>query len=238
MLVAQVHLRYVRTSSECLLVVTITIDGWGHVVIQQPFSTKATGPVFESSGGHREMNTQQQQAQETAPRKAPSLGKFHTPKSASDHMPPPRKWRMYADSLLCATGPYVHRWIAETPWFSLRLHHWVGNDDPRAHHDHPWAFWTLILWGGYYDITGGLTPAPHDGPNPLGDQELTQWVRQGKVYYRQATHLHTVRLRDGEDCWTLVLTGPIVRRFGFFDGKRWWRANSWFAKRGKFACED
>ena len=38
--------------------------------------------------------------------------------------------------------PYVIRWRFETPWGSIRLHHWLAPDDDRAKHDHPWSFTT------------------------------------------------------------------------------------------------
>lgn len=31
------------------------------------------------------------------------------------------------------------------------MHHWLGPDDDRAFHDHPWWFLTLVLRGGYAD---------------------------------------------------------------------------------------
>lgn len=49
--------------------------------------------------------------------------------------------------------PYMHRWIVNLGFCSIRLHHWVGSDDPRALHDHPWPFVTFVFWGGYTDIS-------------------------------------------------------------------------------------
>jgi hypothetical protein len=42
------------------------------------------------------------------------------------------------EALGLPTCPYLIRWRVETPWFSVRLHHWLGPDDERAQHDHPW----------------------------------------------------------------------------------------------------
>jgi hypothetical protein len=133
----------------------------------------------------------------------------------------PRKWAVgWHEPLLCATGPYLYRWYVETPWGSLRLHHWLHGDDHRGWHSHPWAFWTRLLRGEYTDLS------------PEGEVTL----RAGDRAYRPAHHAHTVRLDNGP-CWSLVVTGPLVRRWGFFDGKRWWRSNKWLEEREKFACQ-
>src|SRR5690349_16716318 len=106
----------------------------------------------------------------------------------------PFKWLFSVeyDHLDCDTGPYVYRWIASTPWGSLRLHKWVGNDDQRAHHDHPWAFYALIIWGRYYDVTRHeATPweqKMNDGRTSVLKTEL---MRPGTLRYRPAKHEHT-----------------------------------------------
>src|ERR1700742_1455693 len=50
--------------------------------------------------------------------------------------------------------PYVIRWRVEFPFGSIRVHHWLSNDDDRATHDHPWWFITLVVKGYYYDASG------------------------------------------------------------------------------------
>lgn len=130
----------------------------------------------------------------------------------------------------CATGPYVHVWRLTTPWGSLRLHKWVDNDDVRAAHDHPWPFWTLVLWGGYIDLYH--TGEKHDGKLTFRGDRL----RAGSLRYRPAKHEHTVLLTH-RPTWTLVLTGPRVRRFGFRLPNGDWLHNEKYLKRyGKFVC--
>ena len=34
--------------------------------------------------------------------------------------------------------PYAIRWRIDFPFGSVRVHHWLSHDDPRAVHDHPW----------------------------------------------------------------------------------------------------
>lgn len=117
--------------------------------------------------------------------------------------------------------PYVIRWRLETRWGSIRLHHWLGPDDDRAFHDHPWWFTTVVLRGGYTDRS------------PAGDEHL----RAGAVRRRAATHRHTV-VPDPGGAWTLVLTGPRRRAWGFWaDGIKFVKANKWFASRGHHPCD-
>lgn len=133
----------------------------------------------------------------------------------------PRKWGAgWRDPLVCERGVYLRRWYVETPWGSVRLHHWLHGDDHRAWHSHPWPFWTLILRGQYTDLS------------PAGEVVL----RTGQGAARPAAYTHTVRL-DAGPCWSLVVTGPIVRRWGFWDGRKWWRSNKWFAEIGRHPCQ-
>jgi hypothetical protein len=45
------------------------------------------------------------------------------------------------------------RWSIALPCgWSIKLHHLLRPDYDRCPHDHPWNFWSLILWGGYEEI--------------------------------------------------------------------------------------
>lgn len=132
-----------------------------------------------------------------------------------------RKWEVrLAEDHLCETGVYLRRWRLETPWFSIRLHHWFASDDDRSMHDHPWDFITMPLRGSYVDET------------PAGPQR----VRAGRIYYRPSTHAHWVHLDRGR-VWTLVLTGPKVRRWGFLVGRKWTIAYRYFYRFGNHPCD-
>jgi len=115
--------------------------------------------------------------------------------------------------------PYVIRWRLETPFGSVRLHHWLSADDGRAFHDHPWWFWTLVIRGGYTDRSPG------------GDDHL----RSGSVRFRPALHQHTV-YPDGGGCWTVIITGRKSRPWGFWLDGKFTKANKWFARFGHHPC--
>jgi hypothetical protein len=91
--------------------------------------------------------------------------------------------------------PYVYRWRTEIRGLgSLRIHHWIGPDDDRAFHDHPWWFVTLVAWGGYTDLS------------PDGADR----VRAPALRFRPALHRHTVVPALG-GAWTVLITGPRER---------------------------
>ena len=45
------------------------------------------------------------------------------------------------------------RWrIIHTPWFGIYLHKWNKPDPRPTLHNHPWNFFSIILWGNYQEI--------------------------------------------------------------------------------------
>lgn len=125
----------------------------------------------------------------------------------------------WAEELQCKTGVYVRRWYIETPLFSIRLHHWLHSDDNRALHDHPWWFITLILKGGYTDLS-------HNNEH----------LSQGSIRFRKAEHQHSVKVGKG-GAWTVLLTGPKTRKWGFQVGKKWKKSNKYFLEHGQHVCD-
>jgi hypothetical protein len=120
----------------------------------------------------------------------------------------------------------MDRWILETRWGTVRLHRINRSDDDRALHDHPWQFWSLILWGSYTEVL----PSDHDdaraagvGPkNFLGPFVLRRrrWL---SLAFRRAEDAH--RIIVDQPVWTFVVTGPRSRRWGFYTQTGWvyWR---------------
>jgi hypothetical protein len=120
--------------------------------------------------------------------------------------------------------PYLVRWaLCHDRVGSVRVHHWLHGDDPRAHHDHAWWFLTVVLRGSYIDRTAH------------GDEVL----RAGAVRVRGPLHRHTVVV-PAVGCWTLLLTGPVVRRWGFWvarpRGLKFLKQNKYFWRHGHHPC--
>lgn len=117
--------------------------------------------------------------------------------------------------------PYVIRWRLELAHLgSVRVHHWLGPDDDRAFHDHPWWFLTFVVRGCYGD------------QSPQG----TEFLKAPAVRFRPALHRHTVVPGPG-GAWTVMITGPRTRTWGFWaGGVKFVKANKWFASRGHHPC--
>lgn len=147
-------------------------------------------------------------------------------------------------------APYMRRWwvIPRNRFFNIYLHQILRDDDDRALHDHPWASCSVILRGGYIEWTG--THARADG----ADLHKIRKVRTpGMIRFRRASAAHRLELHRKDitlkewrkllrgsnietnaifrpgfqiiPAWTLFITGPKVREWGFHCPKGWkhWR---------------
>lgn len=126
-------------------------------------------------------------------------------------------WRQQLGRSEC---PYAERWVLNLYFFSIRLHHFIRSDDARAFHDHPWWFITMVLRGGYTDRS------------PDGDDHLG--VRS--IRYRPALHKHTIVVDSG-GVWTVLITGPQTRRWGFWVNNKWKKSNKYFFEHGHHPCD-
>lgn len=120
------------------------------------------------------------------------------------------------------TVPYIRRWfvIPKNRWLQVYLHETSRDDYERALHDHPWWNVSVILKGGYleHDRNGYVHPR-----------------LSGDVVFRRATDAHRLTLfhtgpREGgalgkRICWSLFITGPESRDWGFLCPQGWvyWR---------------
>lgn len=108
------------------------------------------------------------------------------------------------------------RYVMETKWFSIRLHHWLSSDDLRNPHDHAWNFITFVLSGSYEDISAAGTDI----------------VRTGNIRYRKYDHKHSVKVPTS-GCWTLMFTGPDMHKWGFWVNGKFRKRNKYFYEHGK-----
>lgn len=106
----------------------------------------------------------------------------------------------------CASPFLVRLELLRLFGWSLKLHVFLRSDQDEELHDHPWAFWSLIIAGGYWEQT---------------ETRLIQ-RRCGSLAYRPATHKHRVILANDKwgpvPCATIVLTRPGDREWGFWKG--------------------
>jgi hypothetical protein len=136
--------------------------------------------------------------------------------SVTASIPAPGRWlalllrRQPHQVIGAQDAPYLQRWflIPHNPIVNIYLHKFLRSDDDRALHDHPWAFLSLILGRGYHEITEG---------------EI-RLRRRGSIALRRATHRHRVSLSRDErgseiPCWSVIVTGPRIRQWGFWCGQ-------------------
>jgi len=113
---------------------------------------------------------------------------------------------------------YLKRWwvIPRNRFFNIYLHQFLRSDDDRAKHDHPWMNLSMLLRGSYIEHCAD------------GEQRIRHPWRPWafwRVVARSATAAHRVELIDSRPVWTLFLTGPVVREWGFHCEHGWvpWR---------------
>lgn len=113
---------------------------------------------------------------------------------------------------------YLSRWhvIPRNPLFNIYLHKFEGSDDDRALHDHPWWSVSFLLRGHMYEHyrVGGAGAA----------LTRSRWVPWLRPVLRSARFAHRLELVRGP-AWTVFVTGPRVREWGFHCPKGWvhWR---------------
>ena len=126
-------------------------------------------------------------------------------------------------------GDYMQRWyiIPRNRFFNIYLHKFVGDDEVRALHDHPWRSLSILLKGKYIEHRQGHEP---------------KVFRRGSVIYRGAEYAHRIELfnddinwrdavakRKGKivifykplPVWTIFITGRKIRDWGFHCPKGW-----------------
>jgi hypothetical protein len=112
-----------------------------------------------------------------------------------------------------ADDPYLYRWfvIPRNPIFNIYLHKFLRSDDDRALHDHPWVNCSVLLDGQYTEHTIGAGGIHHLALRQAGEIKM-RWTGR---------FAHRIELTHGS-CWTLFITGPRYRQWGFHCEKSGW----------------
>jgi len=142
--------------------------------------------------------------------------------------------------------PYLLRWFI-TPWSNydrdttpasrwealtrrlpnIYLHRFLRSDDDRALHDHPWASLSVILMGAYVEHTIAAGGVHHRDLRRPGDM-----VARGAHAAHRVELLHDAAQLDPiwrhaeammglHPVYTLFLTGPRIRNWGFHCRQGW-----------------
>lgn len=105
-----------------------------------------------------------------------------------------------------AERPYLRRhWLLpRNRFFNIYVHEFLRSDDDRALHDHPWLFNASWLVDSQYTehtiAAGGIS--------------VRTPRAAGAIKFRWGPAPHRVELTHGA-CWTVFITGPVVRNWGF-----------------------
>lgn len=123
--------------------------------------------------------------------------------------------------------PYLRRWfvIPRNRWFNVYLHQFLRSDDDRALHDHPWVNLSILLRGGYIEHTIAAGGIAH---RDFLFAPAWRFRRSGRF-------AHRIELLNGFEsfasettepkpmpCWTLFITGPRYRSWGFHCPEQGW----------------
>lgn len=101
---------------------------------------------------------------------------------------------------------YLSRWyiLPRNRFFNIYLHKFTGSDDDRALHCHPWFSVSVLLKGEFLEHNfKGIRHIP--------------WLFP---VFRTAKFAHRLEVVKGP-VWTLFITGPKVREWGFHCEKGW-----------------
>lgn len=145
--------------------------------------------------------------------------------------------------------PFLRRWfvIPKNKWCNIYLHEFIRDDEERALHDHPWWNISLLLVNGYVEVTPGRREYESyrepNSPTGIGwrytgrmlpDQRKS--YQAGDLKFRSATAAHRIELirtrksghkrtkakrRRGQPSWSLFITGPVTRTWGFHCASGW-----------------
>lgn len=103
-------------------------------------------------------------------------------------------------------NPYLRRWwiLPRNRFLNIYLHQILRDDDDRALHDHPWASLS-------FPLAGRLSELRHGANWSVERRDVSRlWP-----IYRPAKLAHRLVVVNGP-VWTLFVTGPVVRNWGFW----------------------
>lgn len=109
-----------------------------------------------------------------------------------------------------ADNAYLKRWwiIPRNRFFNIYLHQFLRSDDDRALHDHMYINMSYLLEGTYVEHTIAQGGVNHE-----------HRYRAGELRFRLPSTAH--RIEVDQPCWSLFITGPRVRDWGFHCPKGW-----------------
>lgn len=121
-------------------------------------------------------------------------------------------------------APYMNRWwiLPRNKWLGVNLHQFLRSDQDTLH-DHPWNNVSILLKGSYMEespchdptmihpiVEGRILPGRFKTLRTAGD-----------IVRREAAEAHRIELIEEKPVWTLFMTGPVIREWGFHCPNGW-----------------
>ena len=95
--------------------------------------------------------------------------------------------------------------IPANKYCNIYLHHFIGSDEEGMFHDHPWWSVSFMLKGCFVEHCPGKS---------------ARTVSPGSINFRGPFYMHRLELK--KPAWTLFITGPETRDWGFVDENKGW----------------
>ncbi len=129
---------------------------------------------------------------------------------------------------------YLDRWgIGIRSIGTVYLHRMEAPDPGAELHDHPWAFLTVPLWGGYVEERALCRDAPlyaaitedvesrHGREQTATRRGFEETRRPFRPRVMRLDECHTIIRLRRRVSWSLVIAGPVKRNWGFYLPTGW-----------------
>ena len=105
---------------------------------------------------------------------------------------------------------HFKRYGIQTPWFGIYLHFIYKADEDKHLHDHPWNYTSIVLKGSFVE------------QRPSGSLLFNvKRLYPGDVVRRKAGEFHKIYALMTPAVYTLFLTGPRIREWGYNVNDTW-----------------
>jgi len=107
---------------------------------------------------------------------------------------------------------------------SVYLHKFLRDDDDRALHDHPWFWCSILLRGGYVEHTIAAGGIQRRRMRNAGSVRVASPWRAHRIelFPNTLDPANAFETYPRLECWTLFITGPRVRQWGFHCPEQGW----------------
>jgi hypothetical protein len=130
-------------------------------------------------------------------------------------------------TILASDGSdYIRRWYlsgkpqpTDGTWQVTGPEHYIhqilqSDDTTRGLHNHPWRWAiSIIIWRGYYEDRLDLNDLSGRHVHGIPVRRRRFWP--GMINIIRETDFHRIELVNGKPAWTLFLTGPRIKGWGF-----------------------